>query len=108
MKRVVRPTPQCGCEAWTMLESHRARVKAVEMRFLRCIERKTRKNKEWSFVSAFEDQFLSGQDHRWLGHVFILQEDKLTRMVMETKLLENEGKVDQEKHGKSVMNDEVK
>lgn len=45
VKKVVRPTILYGSETWTLYEKNISRINAMEMRFLRKIEGKTRRDK---------------------------------------------------------------
>ena len=78
-KSYFKPTLTYASETWTMIKKDKSRIQAAEMRFLRSIVQKTRKdrirNKEMRNRLKIEklQGVLDGNRIRWFGHVMSLE-----------------------------------
>lgn len=92
VKKVVRPTIMYSSETWTLTEKHKTRLNAMEMRFLRRIENKTKKDKIRNDtyrknlqMEPVTEKITEGQ-LRWFGHVCRMPRDRITKRVYETRV----------------------
>jgi hypothetical protein len=44
-KAIYTPTLTYSCESWTLLDTHRSKIQALEMRFLRRVEKVTKRDR---------------------------------------------------------------
>jgi uncharacterized protein YukE len=91
VKKIVKPTLTYACESWTLTQKQKSRITSTEMRFLRRIEGKTRKDKirnqifrENLNIVPVETTIEQGQ-LRWLGHVIRRDENRLIKQIFEAK-----------------------
>lgn len=92
IKKVVRPTILYSSESWTLSGKQKTRINAIEMRFLRKIQGKTRRDRirnetyrQQLKIKPICDIIMEGQ-LRWFGHVCRMPEERLTKRVYETKV----------------------
>lgn len=92
VKKVVRPTIMYSSETWTLTEKHKSRLNAMEMRFLRRIENKTKKDRIRNDtyrhnlqMEPVTEKIGEGQ-LRWFGHVCRMPRDRITKRVYETRV----------------------
>lgn len=91
VKKIMKPVLTYGSETWTTNERIRSKITSIEMRFLRKIEGKTkkdrirnevfRKNLDIVPVAITVEQ----AQLRWLGHIMRMGEDRLVKQVFEAR-----------------------
>jgi hypothetical protein len=90
-KTVFLPILIYGAETWTLLDKHESRITSAEMKYLRKIVGKTRRDRvrnatvreelqQTSAVETVEERQL-----RWYGHVIRMGEERKTRQVLEAR-----------------------
>lgn len=90
-KKVVTPILIYGCESWTTVNKHKSRVESMEMRFLRKIEDKTRRDhiRNTTFRENLKTKAvaISVQERQlgWLGHITRMDKDRTVKKVFEAR-----------------------
>lgn len=106
VKKIVKPILTYASESWVTTEKQRQSINSVEMRFLRKIKGKTRRDRIRNEV--FREQLniqpiewnIEQNQIRWLGHVNRMGQERLVKKVYEARELGKKGEVDPEKRGK--------
>uniref|UniRef100_A0A8D8VZC5 Uncharacterized protein n=1 Tax=Cacopsylla melanoneura TaxID=428564 RepID=A0A8D8VZC5_9HEMI len=74
-KTVYRPTLTYSAESWTLTSKHKSRLQAAEMRYLRRVEGKTRRDKIRNTIIRSSlniepmQTFIQEAQLRWFGHM---------------------------------------
>ena len=104
-KSVYEPTLLYGAESWPVTTKIESQIVAVEMKFLRRIVGKTRRDcerntsiREELGVKAITNR-LECKQLKWYGHVKRMSKKRIQRKCMEARTGEKRGRVDREKHG---------
>ena len=94
VKKIVKPTLTYSCESWVLTERLKSKINSMEMRFLRKIQGRSRKDKirneiyrKQLNIIPVEETVQQGQ-LRWLGHVYRMEEDRLVKKVFEARRME--------------------
>lgn len=93
VKKVVIPTLIYGSESWTLTDRNMSRVNATEMRFLRKIEGKTRRDRIRNEVFRENlkikpiEKIIQEKQLSWLGHIYRMPEIRQTRRIYEARPL---------------------
>ncbi|XP_068082743.1 LINE-1 retrotransposable element ORF2 protein [Anabrus simplex] len=86
------PTLTYGCESWVLTERTKSRIQATEMRYLRKVEDKTRRdrirNTAIRKVLNMKPLEKTIQEYqlRWFGHVHRMSTDRLPRLMREVRV----------------------
>ena len=90
-KTIYRPTLMFGSESWTLNESQKSRIQAMEMRYLRKVKGKTRMDKirnekirEDLEVESVTDK-LEIQKLKWFGHLIRMNTNRPTKQIWECR-----------------------
>lgn len=90
-KKVVTPILIYGAETWTMTEKQKSKITAIEMRFLRKMENKTKidKIRNTTFRQNLKIrptvEKIEEAQMRWYGHVKRMSEERIVRQVLEAR-----------------------
>lgn len=90
-KKVMKPVLTFGSETWTTTESQRKKLTSVEMRFLRKIKGKTRRDRIRNEVFRRDlgiipvEESIKQSQLRWLGHITRIEEERLVKQVHEAR-----------------------
>lgn len=90
-KTIFLPVLMYGAESWTVLDKHVSKITAVEMRYLRRVLGKTRRDR-WRNERVREElkvrpvkQVLEERQLKWFGHVCRMGDDRKAKWCMEAR-----------------------
>lgn len=90
-KTIYVPTLTYGAESWPLQDKHKSRITAAEMRYLRRIVGRTRRDRVRNVTTREEleteplVETIQRKQLRWYGHVVRMREERLPRKIMEAR-----------------------
>lgn len=86
------PTLTYGCESWALTKKHKSKLQSMEMRFLRKIENKTRRDRVRNVAIRSSlnikpiSQVIQEQQLRWFGHVQRMPPTRLPKILKDVRV----------------------